>query len=160
MLRRHTRLNFAGSIHFITVVTRERGSWFTSDDICTAILESFEHHRRKCTALCYGYVLMPDHLHALIGQTEEGDVVPRLVREFKKWTSANHQPIGYPATTLWRDKYDDVPVPGSDAARTKVEYIHNNPVRRGLVESPEKYRWSSAVDYWGNGKSIIEVALV
>mgnify|MGYP001765422319 CR=1 FL=1 len=35
--------------------------------------------------------------------------------------------------------------------RSVVEYIHANPVRRGLVEYPEEWRWSSALDWSGEG---------
>lgn len=92
---------------------------------------------------------MPDHLHALLSQLEEGDMIPELVREFKKFTSPRVHPLGYPESeTLWSDGFDDVPAPGSDAARTKIEYIHSNPVRKAYVERAEDYEWSSAGYYY------------
>jgi putative transposase len=159
MRRRHNSMAFAGSIHFITLVTRVRGSWFERSDICAPILDSFEYHRARLRLNCYAYVLMPDHFHALLSQSETGDFVSELVREFKKFTSPRVHPPGYPSDfTIWSDGFDDVPVPGTDAARTKIEYIHNNPVRKALVESPQDYEWSSAGYYFVGRKSIIEIS--
>jgi putative transposase len=147
MLRRHQQLDFAGSLHFVTLVTLERGAWFTSDECCRAILESFEFCRSKVGVECLGYVLMPDHLHALLWQQKDEQSISKLVQDFKKFTSRKLQPVDYPGDTLWHIRYDDVPVPGPDAAKTKLAYMHGNPVRRGLVQRPEDYLWSSAVDY-------------
>jgi len=38
----------------------------------------------------------------------------------------------------------------------KLEYIHNNPVKAGIVEKPEEYRYSSAIDY-ADGKGMITI---
>jgi putative transposase len=157
MLRRHSRFNFAGSIHFVTTVTRQRGLWFVNDNICQTILEIFEYYRKKYDIICYGYVCMPDHLHALLAQQKEGTVVPSAMADFKKLSSQRIKPLLYSGKTLWRDNYDDVLVPGADAIQTKLNYMHNNPVIRELEDAPEKYRWSSVAEYWDLGKGIIEI---
>jgi len=41
----------------------------------------------------------------------------------------------------------------------KLDYIHNNPVTMGLVNEPEHYRWSSAVDYSG-GKGLVPITFL
>jgi putative transposase len=147
MLRRHQQLDFAGSLHFVTLVTHERGAWFTSGESCRAILESFEFCCSKTGVDCLGYVLMPDHLHALLWQQRATENIPKLVQDFKKFTSRKLRPANYTGETLWRIRYDDVPVPGPEAAKTKIVYMHGNPVRNGLVERAEDYPWSSAADY-------------
>ena len=158
MRRRHLQLSFPGSVHFITLVTRVRGRWFCDEPVCTTLLRAFEHHRQRCHLDCRANVLMPDHVHALIIQTTNEGTVPSLVAEFKKWTSRNLRVANYPPTTLWRTWYDDVPVPGPDAIQTKIKYIHENPVRKGLVELPESYLWSSAPYYYGAGSGIVTIA--
>ena len=157
MRKRHLNLAFAGSIHFVTTVTRVRGSWFTKPEICEEILSLFEGYRSKHDVDCYGYVLMPDHLHALLVQQAEGAAIPLLMEGFKSVSSRRIHPAGYPQTHLWSDRYDDVPVPGAEAARTKLEYMLANPVRRSLAERPEMYPWSSARDHFGMGKGIVTV---
>ncbi|MFZ5432329.1 MAG: REP-associated tyrosine transposase [Calditrichota bacterium] len=149
MRRRHNQLDFVGSLHFITTVARERGQWFTSEKVCTEILRIFEKYRCRYELTCFGYVLMPDHLHALLMQTQETLSVSQFMNCFKRET-AKSQLVAIPLNTrtLWRDRFDDVPIPNAQAALERIEYMHNNPVRRGLVEKPSGYSWSSARFYY------------
>jgi putative transposase len=98
---------------------------------------------------------MPDHLHLLLFQSDAGSHVSDFMRELKKLTSRHVHPEEYNGKTLWNDHYDDVPVPGLNAVVTKLQYIHANPVRRGLVQTIDEYLWSSARDYLGISKGII-----
>jgi putative transposase len=134
-----------------------RGNWFVGDDICIQILQWFEGYRAKYGLICYGYVLMPDHLHALLQQTGDGNPVSDAIGGFKRMASIKSRPIGYPEGSLWRATFDDVPVPGSEAAMTKLAYMHNNPIRRGIVEQPESYLWSSAAWYTYDTDEIIKL---
>jgi len=160
MRRRHTQLGFAGSIHFITTVTQARGRIFVQPEECRGILTWFEGYRAKYDLLCYGYVLMPDHLHAILFQPEAGTQVSDTIGGFKRMTSLKCRPARYPNMPLWTSNFDDVPVPGTSAVKTKLEYMLANPVRAGLVEEPEAYTWSSAPEYFGNGKGVVSVTLL
>lgn len=157
MRQHHRRYGFAGSIHFITVVTRVRGLIFVEDSICRRILECFEYHRRKQALDCYGYVLMPDHIHALLVQKGDGFPVIEMMRGFKSWTSRSASFKMTRNSPLWRTHYDDVPVPGTDAMVTKIDYIHYNPVRRGLVQGPMDYAWSSANDIYADRVGMVTI---
>jgi putative transposase len=163
-LRRHTRLSIPGGSHFITTVTRARGSWFTHSEHCRHILEIFEDCRSNTQVVCIGYILMPDHLHALLVQPTKATEAPlpisELMRRFKQATSRFCRPQNFPEKSLWQARYDDVPVPGSHAAWTKLNYIHFNPVKRGLVTSPDIYPWSSARDYINSTKGIVSIELM
>lgn len=109
---------------------------------------------------CIGYVLMPDHLHALLFQPKEGFAVAELMERFKKFTSRKLRPALYNGTSLWRRRYDDVPVPGANAVKTKINYIHENPVRRDLVDIPEDYPWSSAREYAELEQGIVHITMI
>jgi putative transposase len=155
MLHRHARLDFAASLHFVTTVTGVRGNWFTERSVCEAVLRAFETCRNKYGLECLGYVLMPDHLHALLFQPNDDSAVSGCMGDFKKYVSRFHTPADYPDPPLWRRYFDDVPVPGPEAARAKIEYMHANPVRRQLVTLAEDYLWSSAKDYAETGTGIV-----
>ncbi|MFZ5432426.1 MAG: REP-associated tyrosine transposase [Calditrichota bacterium] len=160
MLQRHSRIAFKDSIHFVTTVTNVRGDWFIDEVICTEILNYFEEYRNKYEISCHGYVLMPDHFHALLSQRTDESVIPAVMQSFKKITSRQCLPAGYPAKRLWRYRYDDVPVPGRNAALTKLNYLHENPLRKGLCDVVESYPWSSAKDYIRNVKGVIQISPV
>ncbi len=72
MIQRHLRTAFPGTIHFVTTVTRARGSLFVRAEECNAMLRIFEQYRARGHIKCLGYVLMPDHFHALLYQEDEG----------------------------------------------------------------------------------------
>jgi putative transposase len=100
---------------------------------------------------------MPDHVHALLQQPTNGLIIPKFMQTFKRETSAYCRPKSYAATSLWQPCYDDVPVPGSEAITTKLNYMHYNPVKRGLVEAIEDYLWSSVRAYIGGSSGIVQV---
>ena len=103
---------------------------------------------------------MPDHFHALLYQTDIQDGIIRCMRDFKKISSLKCRYAYEMESGLWRVGYDDVVVPGSHAADTKLKYIHHNPVKAMLVQRPEDYRWSSARDYLDIAKGIVEVTFL
>ncbi|MBL0063198.1 MAG: transposase [bacterium] len=72
-----------GSRHFVTTVTLIRGSWFVDASLCQRILETFEECRAKANLVCGGYVLMPDHIHAVLIQHDDADSVSDFMRDFK-----------------------------------------------------------------------------
>lgn len=158
MLRRHNALNFPGSLHFVTTVTAVRGAWFTSDEVCKRILEVFEQNRKRYGLLCLGYVLMPDHVHAILYQPNDSANVSRFMRRFKSETAFLSKPTAYPGEPLWRRRFDDVSLPGMEAVMTRLRYVHGNPVRRGIVTQPEEFQWSSAKAYYGGEHGVVEIA--
>lgn len=101
---------------------------------------------------------MPDHLHALFYQENENDVVSKVMHGFKRMSVSKCRPKSYPSISLWQKHYDDVPIPGRNAAKTRLEYMHANPVRRGIVDRAEDYPWSSVRDYMEIEESIVTLS--
>ena len=63
--------------------------------------------------------------------------------EFQYWTHENHAEI------LFSNKFIE----------QKLDYIHNNPVRAGIVFKPDEYRYSSAIDY-ADGKGLLDIFVI
>ena len=108
---------------------------------------------------CIGYVLMPDHFHALLYQPLEGHGISDLMKSFKQHTSGMLGISANLGMTLWKARYDDVPVPRG-AAITKLNYLHNNPLRARLVANPEDYPWSSLRDYLEMERGVVTVKFI
>jgi putative transposase len=144
MLRRHSPFQGIGTVHFVTTVTQQRGRWFVEPQLCTEVLSIFENYRIKFDLICYGYVMMPDHFHVLLAQTTDVGTVSRALEHFKRFSSRKLLGIHCPDAMGWCESFDDVPVPGPDAIRTKLIYMHENPVKAGMCESALDYLWSSA----------------
>jgi len=58
---------------------------------------------------------------------------------------------------VWMDGYDELIIVTERMMGIKVNYIHNNPVKAGLVENPEDWEFSSARNYLLDDHSIINV---
>lgn len=76
--------------------------------------------------------------------TQMGDNDPYAL--MKKAGSSNSNNTGF---QLWRQDNHPIELCTSQVTHQKLNYIHNNPVAAGFVESPEEYLYSSAKDYYG-----------
>jgi putative transposase len=98
------------------------------------------------------YVVMPEHVHLLVSEPAEGPLSiamqalkPGFARRVIGWRRRQHpsELIECGPQRIWQARYYDFNVCTADKRVEKVRYIHRNPVRRGLVEAPELWRWSS-----------------
>jgi putative transposase len=108
------------------------------------IFEVVERHR----ALLFGYVVMPNHIHLLVGVQAGGAGLSRLMKDLK---SLSWRRFFANRPGVWMPRFDDLAICSEKQFRTKLDYIHNNPVRAGLVSEPDHYEFSSAIDWLGEG---------
>lgn len=98
---------------------------------------------------------MPEHVHLLISEPERSTLAvvlqmlkqntSRQLREFAK----NHR--------FWEQRYYDFNVWSENKRVEKLRYIHRNPVKRGLVDQPEDWEWSSFNHYISGIEGIVEI---
>ena len=97
---------------------------------------------------------MPDHVHALLHFREPG-ILSRFIQQWKRKSSnrlkkflEEHLPAYAAAMDLrepiWQAGFYDFNVFSIDKAREKLEYMHNNPVRKGLVANAGEWSFGSA----------------
>jgi len=119
-------------------------------------LPSLEQTRERYRFVVVGYVVMPEHTHLLITEPEVG--TPSTVMQVLKQRSARallpkKKRADPRQRTLFRDeavrrpfwqaRFYDFNVWTTKKRVEKLRYMHRNPVKRGLVNSPEQWRWSS-----------------
>ncbi|MBN1211120.1 MAG: transposase [candidate division Zixibacteria bacterium] len=108
-----------------------------------ALIDNLKFYLKKYNATLAGYVLMPDHLHFII--FINGVELSAFMRDFKKYVSQKIvKDYKINESSIWFPRYDRVVIFSEDIMRTKLEYIHNNPVKRGLVKEAIDWEWSSA----------------
>ncbi len=91
---------------------------------------------------------MPSHIHLLI--FIDGSRLGAYMRDFKKFIAQKVAPdLGIDTSPVWEPRFDRAEIHSEGVLRQKLEYIHNNPMKAGLVARPEDWFWSSAVDYLG-----------
>ena len=102
-----------------------------------------EQTRARHQARVYAYVLMPEHVHLLVNEPPQ-IVLAQFLKAVKQMTSRK---LRGPREKFWQDRYYDSNVRGEKARSEVIRYIHRNPVKRGLVEKPEDWPWSSFRHY-------------
>ncbi|HUK87634.1 MAG TPA: transposase [Terriglobales bacterium] len=145
----------AGDLHYITCSCYRRRPLLASARRRDLFLRILEEVRRQYDFVVVGYVVMPEHFHLLISEPERGDpskimqvLKQRLSRRLRRRRKARpgqgslwDEPA--PAPHFWQRRFYDFNVWSKRKRVEKLRYLHRNPVRRGLVTSPELWRWSS-----------------
>ena len=107
-----------------------------------------EARRQEHGFFLTAWVFLPDHWHAIMGVHHPKTI--SLVMESIKVSSTRQVNHGRKETgRLWQGRFFDRALRTVKEYRETVEYIHWNPVRRGLVKTPGEWRWSSYPDYAG-----------
>jgi REP-associated tyrosine transposase len=112
--------------------------------------------RTRRRFLLAGYVLMPDHWHAMI-VPGQGDRIDRLMDSLK--VAATRRINSYRQTRggLWHARYFDRIVRTVKEFHETLDYMHLNPVRRGLVNHPAEWAWSSYHCFGGTQPARLEI---
>jgi hypothetical protein len=99
---------------------------------------------------------MPTHVHFVI--VIGGSRLGGFMRDFKKYVAQKiARDFGTNSGAIWMHRYDRVVIESMDLLKTKIEYIHRNPVKARLVDVTEEYKWSSAGAYTGDNSGIVSV---
>jgi len=157
--------------HFLTCTVVESLSVFTRPDSVQILLDSWSHQRANDGLRLFGYVILENHLH-FVGQAPWLD---KCLSSFKSYTAARLIELleAHNAERLlarlrfakrahkknreyqfWQEGSHAEMVFSDTVMREKLDYIHQNPVKRGYVDLPEHWRYSSARNYGGQAGMI------
>jgi putative transposase len=141
-MARIARLVAPGIPHHITQRGNRRQKTFFRADDYHAYISNLAEWSRRCSVQIWAYCLMPNHVH-LIAVPESEDGLRRAIGEAHKRYSSNINSREGWRGHLWQGRFSSYPL-DETYLLTAVRYIEMNPVRARLVNSPEKYPWSSA----------------
>ncbi len=151
---------------FVTTTAVNRTPVFDSQSICDTVIIQLEETAKYCEVSLIGYVLMSSHLHALLGLPKI-ELLSKFMQSFKSLTSRKLKKYEFgkfkdklwkkDRFRLWRPRFDDVIITSGKQFKIKLEYIHNNPVMAGLVNDPSGWLYSSAGDWLGESKGMLQV---
>ncbi|HEY1936591.1 MAG TPA: transposase [Candidatus Angelobacter sp.] len=150
------RFHSSGQEHFITCSCYHRQPFLASGRRRDLFLNIFEEVREKYQFVVWGYVIMPEHFHMLISEPKKRSVAIVMQVLKQRVSLASHKNTNSDSTRLkqadppcpfWQKRSYDFNVFSERKHVEKLRYMHRNPVKRGLVESPELWRWSSFRTY-------------
>jgi putative transposase len=140
-------LQVTGKPFFITCNLLPVRTLLTEADF-QALASAVVRVRGRRGFLFTGYVFMPDHWHALI-IPREGDMLPNLMDAVKVASTLGINRSRHAKGPVWQPRFFDRIVRNVREYQRTMEYMHLNPVRRGLVSKPEDWLWSSIHSYGG-----------
>ncbi|MDD3653763.1 MAG: transposase [Desulfotomaculaceae bacterium] len=109
--------------------------------------QTLRDYKEKSGYKLYAYCLMGNHIHLLLqeGKEELGTVMRRIGASYVYWYNWKYQRSGH----LFQDRYKSEPVDHESYFLTVVRYIHQNPLKAGLVKDISDYKWCSYNEYVG-----------
>ncbi|HLF27352.1 MAG TPA: transposase [Anaerolineae bacterium] len=126
---------------FITIRAYQDLTPFNEADRNAAILDCLKEEQARNHCCIFTYCLMPDHLHYLISPEQNGSSVLRFTDQFKGKATNLSWKLGWRGK-LWQPCCFDHVVRAEEDLRAIAQYILDNPVRKGLIERAEDWRWS------------------
>ena len=152
--------------HFITCTIVDWHPIFEKPQIADILISSLKFLQKENRITIYAYVIMSDHIH-LIAKSEN---LQKEAANFKSFTA--RQIIDYLKDNnfhdtlnqfdeekmkrrkgrnyqIWQEGTHPQIISSESIMKQKIEYIHNNPVKAGLVDDLDKWKFSSAVNYSG-----------
>jgi putative transposase len=136
-----------GAICSVTIGVRARAPIFANPSVAAAGVETLKGHATKTGVPIYGYCLMPDHVHLVLGASATCDIVT-FVGQFKNLAQRAAWQQGVRGA-FWQPSFWDHFLRHNEDVETVVTYVLNNPVRSGLVG-----RWQ---DYPSSGSLVFDL---
>jgi putative transposase len=152
---------------------------FTSPEFFDSIIDSWNYCQINKGLRLHAYVIIPNHLQMIMSASARNP--SDIMRDFKRHTSQqisdllaqtnNNRLLHYFSSVarregrgntfkIWDSGSHPKLIDKGDFLDQKLRYIHDNPVRKGYVENPEHWKYSSARNYIMKDHSIIKVELL
>jgi putative transposase len=143
------RYQRTGDLHFVTFSCYRRQQRL--DPPARRLFERALERARVNYGFWIGaYVVMPEHVHMLVSEPER-ESLAAVIKAIKLGVARHY------GGRFWQERYYDFNVWSRGKHAEKVDYIHWNPVRRGLVERPEDWAWSSYRHHLDGRRGVAEI---
>ena len=166
--------------HFLTFTVIGWIDVFSRETYKEKLLESLQYCIEEKGLAVHAWVIMTNHVHLIV--STKNNKIADVVRDIKKYTSrqiielieqnpkesrkewmlnifsfagkSNNNNKNY---QFWRQDYHPVELNTNEKLKQRLGYLHENPVRAGLVWEAYHYKYSSALDYYTNDKGLLKV---
>ena len=170
--------------HFVTSTIVGWVDALTRDAYKDIICESLVFCQKEKGMQLHAWVIMSNHIH-LIVSAQSGYIISNIMRDFKKFTSKkivraialNNQEsrkgwmlnmfrfsgqtnASNEVDQFWQSDYHPVALDTEEKMRQKLNYLHENPVRAGIVWEAQQYRYSSAIDYYEQKAGLLQLVML
>lgn len=156
---------------------------FTKEPYKEIFINSIRYCQEYKGLVLHAWVIMPNHVHLILSSST--NKIEYIVRDLKKYCSKQIVQAIKESNTesrkewmlnifnfagkcnsnnkhfqFWKQDYHPVELNTPARLKQRLDYLHNNPVKWGLVWEPWHYKYSSAVDYYTNERGLLNVDLI
>ncbi len=160
-------------VYFVTFTVHQWVDVFSRSTYVDILLDNLRYCQAQKGLKIYAWVVMSNHCHLII--SSEGTKLSDVIRDFKKHTAKKlveaieANPIESRKRWLlwllkkeehiwfWEEGYHGEEITSKKFFDSKINYIHLNPVRAGIVQKEEEYLHSSCCDFYGTRKGLLKL---
>lgn len=167
--------------HFVTFTVVGWVDALSREAYKEIICKSLLFCRDEKGMLLHAWVIMSNHIHLIISSAKE-ETIGNIVRDFKKFTSKQiirtieenpgesrkvwmvnmFRYVGEHNNSnkeyqFWQQEYHPIALNTPEKTAQRLKYLHDNPVRAGIVWFPEQYKYSSAIDYYQDKPGLLPI---
>ena len=144
---RIARQRSESGIYHIMLRGANRQEIFHDDEDCLRFLETLDRYKGQSELKVHGWCLMGNHVHLLFeeGKEEISITMKRIGVSYAWFYNWKYKITGH----LFQDRYKSEKVEKDEYLMSVIRYIHQNPVKAGLVGRVDEWKWSSYVGYYG-----------
>ena len=159
----YRRVKLEGGTYFITLVTYQRKNLFANKGAITLFQKSIDHVKSYRPFFLEAYCILPDHIHFILSLPEKDNNfsvrISQIKRRFSKQYVKNVG-IVYPGNEslqnrrelpIWQRRFWEHLIRDENDLERHIDYIHYNPVKHGLVNRVQDWKYSSFLDFVERG---------
>lgn len=166
--------------HFVTFSVVGWIDVFSREEYKQIFVDSLQYSINNKGLIVHAWIIMTNHVHLII--SSDTAKLEHLVRDIKKFTSkqivkaiqenekesrrdwmlnifsfTGKQNNNNKDFQFWKQDYHPIELNSHEKLRHRLDYLHENPVRSGLVWEPCHYKYSSAIDYYSNQRGLLTI---
>ena len=158
--------------HFITATIVEWLPIFSTAACCDILIRSLDHCRQHKGLKIHAYIILDTHFHAILAAPDLAStlrdlksftakqLIAQAEKEGRDWllNQLRYYRTAHKVTEfqVWQEGSHPEAIGTDEMMLQKLEYLHNNPVKRGLVASPEHWRYSSAHEWLDGAEAVLK----
>ena len=128
---------------------------FEDDEDYFKFVETLENYKAVSGYKVFAYCLMSNHIHILL-KVEKEDldlIMKRVAGSYVYWYNWKYYRKGH----LFQDRFKSEPVEDDSYFMTVLRYIHQNPIKAGITDNVDNYRFSSYNDYISEESEVVDL---
>jgi putative transposase len=167
-MKRLSRNDRVAVLHYVTINVREKARAFAADAYARAAVYALREYCDRHPARLVAYVVMPTHMHAIINPRDGH--INRFLAQYKPGVTMAVQALAQQANAdrvlewlidadgradLWQNGKHNLHLWSARLIWQKIDYLHNNPIRAGIVQHAGAYPYSSFRAMYQTGDEVL-----